>query len=227
MAVSNGKIYAIGGWGDINIPHHTVEEYDPAADSWAKRAPMPDFLSALGAAAAANGKLYVVGDGQNEIISTVGEYDPSSDKWTQKASLPDRRFWFGLATAGNGKLYVVGGSLKYTDALTTVEEYDPVTDRWAAKAAMPTGRQSLRLAAAHNGRLYAVGGDKLDPAEESARTVEEYDPATDSWATKAPMLAGRIEFGLATAGNGKLYAVGGMMSATPSSSMEEYKPDDR
>ena len=37
VAVTNGKIYAIGGSGPIG----TNEEYDPATDNWTAKSPMP------------------------------------------------------------------------------------------------------------------------------------------------------------------------------------------
>jgi len=78
-------------------------------------------------------------------------------------------------------------------------------------------RTPVRLAG--NGKLYAVGGFGMDLFE--VATVEEYDPATNTWATKAPMPTARGRLGLAAAGNAKLYAVGG---DSPETALEEYTP---
>ena len=60
----NGKIYAIGGFGETSVGglvvFSTVEAYDPATDTWTKKTDMPtarDVLSTI----AVNGKIYAIG----------------------------------------------------------------------------------------------------------------------------------------------------------------------
>jgi RNA polymerase sigma factor (sigma-70 family) len=76
-SVTNGKIYAIGGWWDD--VEKTVQEYDPEIDKWTKKADMPTARYGL-STSAVNGKIYAIGgraslQGWN-IVSTVEEYDP-------------------------------------------------------------------------------------------------------------------------------------------------------
>jgi len=88
---SNGRIYAIGGYGDITHLA-TVEEYDPATDTWVTRASMPTPRSGLGVAAASNGKIYAIGGINSQgALTTVEEYDPVTDTWTTRASMPTAR----------------------------------------------------------------------------------------------------------------------------------------
>jgi len=54
-----------------------------------------------------------------------------------------------------------------------------------------------------NGILYAVGGSS------QKGIVEAYDPATDSWTTKASMRSIRSGLGVSVV-NGLLYAIGGV-----------------
>src|SRR6266498_657763 len=65
-------------------------------------------------------------------------------------------------------------------------------------AVMPTPRSDL-AAGTVNGVIYAIGG---------SGTVEAFDPATNTWTTKAPMPTPRFGFAVAAA-NGMIYAVGG------------------
>ncbi|HEY7678403.1 MAG TPA: kelch repeat-containing protein, partial [Candidatus Methylomirabilis sp.] len=64
----NGKIYLFGGFvlpesgPPAWVPIGDSWEYDPASDSWRALAPMPTKRGAA-SAAAANGKLYVIGGG--------------------------------------------------------------------------------------------------------------------------------------------------------------------
>src|SRR5262249_34258044 len=139
--------------------------------------------------------------------------------WGSKAPMPTARSELGLAAAPNGKLYAVGGLASDFTLVATVEEDDPSTNTWSTKLELTT-RHGLALAAAPNGKLYAVGGANnvyLD-------TVEEYDPLTNTRASKAAMPTARTDLGLATATNGKLYAVGGYNSAGFRNEVEEYDP---
>ncbi len=237
-AASNGKIYAIGGFNYLNWPWRnvrTVEEYDPATDTWTTRADMPPpGRYDLGVTAASNGKIYAI-DGAwmigNEFAgwySLIEEYDPATDTWT-RAGLPTAQAELGAATASNGKIYAVGG-LKFDPCyigcgyktLAAVDEYDPATDAWRTRADMPTARRGLGVAAASNGKLYAVGG--RDREENIMATVEEYDPATDAWRPRAAMPTARAGLGVAAASNGKIYAIGGHDSSISLGTVEEYDP---
>jgi N-acetylneuraminic acid mutarotase len=127
--------------------------------------------------------------------------------WTVKADMPTRRDGIGTSVV-NGKIYAIGG-LYVNTILSTVEEYDPATDTWAKKANMPTARYQVCTAAV-NGKIYAFGGwDAIQiPGGRIFSTVEEYDPATDTWTAKADMPAPRTQFTIGVV-NGKIYVIGG------------------
>ncbi|HEY7060585.1 MAG TPA: kelch repeat-containing protein [Chloroflexota bacterium] len=259
VAAPNGKLYAIGGTPPAGAAVGTVEEYDPATNTWTNCGapapgnacrPMPTARFGLGAAAAANGKLYAIGGfAGSSVVGTVEEYDPASNTWTNCgtaapgngcAPMPTPREYLGVVAAPNGKLYAIGG-LSFPPAyLPTVEEYNPATNTWTncgapapanACTPMPTGRTALGVAAT-NGKVYAVGGSN---GSSSLGTVEEYNPTTNTWTncgTPAPgngcaaMPTPRDFLGVAVAANGKLYAIGGQPSGSPpfSAANEEYDP---
>jgi hypothetical protein len=56
VAVTSGKIYAIGGSGPVG----TNEEYDPARDNWTTKSPMPTPEQAF-AIAVFQDKIYCIG----------------------------------------------------------------------------------------------------------------------------------------------------------------------
>src|SRR5262245_857476 len=60
VAELNGKIYLCGGYPASRVTVATVQVYDSAADSWHLTTPMPLAVD-HSMAAAANGKLYVIG----------------------------------------------------------------------------------------------------------------------------------------------------------------------
>ncbi|MBI1925875.1 hypothetical protein HYR99_16695 [Candidatus Poribacteria bacterium] len=194
----NGKIYAIGG---TNLPPATipapialtVEEYDPATDTWTKKSDMPTARSAL-STSVVNGKIYVIGGYGTgwTPLRTVEEYDPVTDTWTKKSDMPTAR-GFLAASVVNGKIYAIGGYEGFilsTSTLSTVEEYDPVTDTWTKKSNMPAVRGFL-AASVVNGKIYTIGGDTSHNGP-ALSTVEEYDPATDTWTKKSDMPTARV-----------------------------------
>jgi len=88
---------------------------------------------------------------------------------------------------------------------------------------MPTARTNLSTSAV-NGRVYAIGGRLGNNSLFS--TVEEYDPATDTWTPKAGMPTARTMLTTSVL-NGKIYAIGGSISIggpQPVATVEAYDP---
>lgn len=228
--VVDGKIYAIGGQEGLGAPDlATVEVYDPVADSWTTAAPMPTARRVL-SACSWDGKIYVVGGlagaGTTGQLATVEVYDPVTDNWTQAASMPTARWGLSLAVA-NDLIYAIGGVTDHPIVVGTVEVYDPMTDDWAEVASLPVGKVAF-AATELNGRIYVIGGS-LDsfPYGFVSSTVEEYDPASDTWTSRASLNIGRSFLG-AGAVNGKIYAFGGLtvdiISGLIAPEIEEYTP---
>lgn len=223
-AALNGKIYVMGGFDFPNFDVSTLMlEYDPLSDSWTTKAPMPSGRLQL-TAAAVNNKIYAIGGDNNSHIAIVEEYDPLTDSWTTKSSMPTARRDPSSAVA-NGKIYVMGGLDDSFNVSAAMEEYDPNTDSWTTKAPMLTPRRLL-AAATVNGKIYAIGG--LDFTNDNnpiniVATVEEYDPLTNSWTTKAPMPTAREQHAAAEV-NDKIYVVGGFFDGVRLATVEEYDP---
>ncbi|HXW25516.1 MAG TPA: kelch repeat-containing protein [Xanthobacteraceae bacterium] len=199
-----------------------------AAAPWVILAPFPDpSEEVLGAVAA--GKLYVFcGIGPNWTPKAlVYEYDPASNKWAQKKpmQLPSHHVAFAML---NDKIYAFGGFTLPDSGppawrpLDNAWEYDPAADSWKALAPMPTKRGAAG-AAVVDGKIYVTGGANSLPgssetgihptrAHHVLATVEEYDPATNAWRARAPLLVARNHHAVATVGE-KIYAIGGRIGA--------------
>jgi N-acetylneuraminic acid mutarotase len=170
---------------------------------WIKLAPLPRAVGEL-LGAALNGKLYAA-QGLLPGFKPAGlvyEYDPSRDAWTQKQPMPHPVHHAAVA-ALNGKMYLFGGFDAPTEGppgwnpVNDAWEYDPATDGWRALGPMPTARGG-GVAAVVGGKFYVIGGagatlgastSTIRPRQpqRSLSTVEEYDPATNRWRTRAPM----------------------------------------
>jgi N-acetylneuraminic acid mutarotase len=223
-SVVNGEIYAIGG--DAGSRASVVEAYDPLTDAWTRKANMP-MRRGGGTSSVVNGRIYYMGGRQSyngANISSVIEYDATTDTWTTKANMMlTPRTWVSSSVV-DGKIYAIGGARTYQGTpLSTVEAYDPVTDTWTRKADMPTARACVSTSAV-NGKIYAIGGTPgYGQWYQGLSTVEEYDPATDTWTKKADMPTPRT-YHSTCAVNGKVYAIGGRTGGNDLSPVEEYDP---
>ena len=209
-------------------------------DTWAARADMP--TPRIGhSSCTINSKIYVIGGRPglrvDSALDTVEEYDPATDSWTVKSDMPAPR-QFLSASAVNGKCYAIGGQAVNIGptGLNNVAEYDPVTDSWQSKAPMPVGRVA-HSSAVVGGKIYVMGGIThyvaIDLAEDTwsgttYATVEEYDPETDSWATRTDMPEVRAHVkGSGSVVDGRIYVIGGARTGEPHpglSTNEEYTP---
>ncbi len=193
---------------------------------WSTKAPMPTERMCL-AAGVVNGKIYAIGgtiSRETPGLQTVEEYDPMSDTWTMKAPMPTARECLA-ASAVNGKIYAIGGSHTWLGSgLTIVEEYDPETDIWVTKTPMPTARLGLSTCVL-NEKIYAIGGQSgWSSNDATVHAVEEYDPATDTWTSKAEIPTARTFLSMGVV-NGKIYTIGGVLSAQAVCSVVEvYDP---
>jgi N-acetylneuraminic acid mutarotase len=185
--VIDGKAYVVGGrMGTSDLTE--VWAYDPVADAWEAKSPIPGQRR-LAAAFAINGKGYVTcGLYQtSSMLNDLYEYDPVTDAWTQRAPLPDDARYSSAAFAVGGKGYVVGGNLGGANGPYSSDcwAYDPSNNTWSSMAPIPG--QSLFAARGFtaDGKGHVLGGRLADQTFTNA--LWQYDPVTNAWASKAPL----------------------------------------
>jgi N-acetylneuraminic acid mutarotase len=123
--------------------------------------------------------------------------------WANKASMPTARSHLAVG-AVSGLLYAVGGELEGSVPVARVEAYNPSTNSWSTRAALPAARVALNGTGTINGKLYVAGGFGISGGTQAAtKTLYVYDPSTNTWATRAPMLF--------TAGCGASAVIGGRL----------------
>lgn len=215
-SVVAGMIYIIGGGVSPDIDFwvvetfSTVEEYNPATDTWTSKTPMPTSRG-WHSANVVDGKIYIMGgskDGgagnQMRHVLTVEVYDPSTDTWLKMDDMPKSRAG-GFSSVVDGKIYLFGGH----QAKSRVDEYDPVTDTWTTKSEMPTARNGLSTSKL-DGKIYLIGGYIPAGMRFAGLTiVDVYDPATNTWTTASDMPTGRLGAYTAVL-DGKIYVFGGL-----------------
>jgi N-acetylneuraminic acid mutarotase len=114
---ANGIFYVIGGRtnGPMDGLQNRVDAYDPVANTWTMKAPMPVARGGC-MGGLVNGQIIIVGgEGNPRDINTNGVfpdtdgYDPVTDTWRVYAPMRTPRHGTGAAGVG-GKLYVPGGA---------------------------------------------------------------------------------------------------------------------
>ncbi len=139
-----------------------------------------------------------------------------------KANMPTTVYAFASATV-DGKIYTFGGNSEAqaianpvtTLGVTTVQMYNPSTNTWTTKASMPTARR-LCTAAVVDGIIYVIGGSyKANSVVYGSDKNEAYNPATNTWTTKASLPVALHGVSSAVV-DGKIYAIGGATIANGS-----------
>jgi len=143
----------------------------------------------------------------------------SADSWVTKTPMPSANAG-GEAVALNGEVYVIGPNFNYV--------YNPATNTWVSKTPLPTHQQSFAVAAYQN-KIYVFGGcngfNQITGYPINCTGANEvYNPATDSWESRALMTTARAEL-QANVVNGKIYVIGGTIpSGSISNVTEVYDP---
>ena len=125
-----------------------------------------------------------------------------------------------VAVAVNGEIYVIGPNSTYA--------YYPSTNSWVSKTPLPTHQQSFAVAAYQN-KIYVCGGcsgfnQTTGYPINCTGSNQEYNPATDSWETKAPMPTARAQL-QANMVNGEIYFISGTLpDGSISNATEVYNP---
>jgi len=197
-AVANGKIYVVGGANSLpgvteNGIHParpinvlaTVEEYDPATNTWRARRPMLVPRNHHGVAAVGD-KIYAIGgrvgsafiSGTSNNVDLVEMYDPAADMWTAKARMPTARSAIGAAVYNN-YILVAGGEgqdMRFLAAFKAVEAYNTTVNRWEVLPSMPHQRHGLGIGVIGD-RFYTVSGDGQSAGNGIAHTAVPFNEA--------------------------------------------------
>ena len=181
---------------------------------WTAIGSLPDLRHSAGAAVL-GGKVYYVGgvidgcaSGGPECQSArVDIYDPISKQWTVGPPLPSPRSRAAVVSLSDD-LYVMGG--EGMDATGTtfgerVSNFQLKAGQWTNRAALPYPRAAAS-GEVLMGRIYLVGGSRPD--------LVSYDPASDTWASHAPVPTPRRQVGTCAQGT-KLLVAGGWIPGTP------------
>jgi subtilase family serine protease len=184
----NDKIY-VGG-GAFGFGKNDFWEYNPANNTWTRKADIPGGGVALAVSFAIGNKGYIAtGYKLNSGNSNeLWEYNPANNAWTRKADLPagarERAVGFSL----NGKGYVGGGYNPFDGInLSDFWEYNPTNDSWTHKADIGGGPRQYSVGFSIGNKGYiGIGAGNTGYLND----FWEYDPISNIWTRKADVGGG-------------------------------------
>ncbi|MBV9848563.1 MAG: hypothetical protein JO250_02630 [Armatimonadetes bacterium] len=207
----DGRIFAFGGGEELPYGiYNDTYAYDPTTNTWSAEAPMPTGRVNFGAVTGPDGRIYMIGgeapDGS--FPNAVDVYDPSANTWTSGPPLPAGRNGGTAVLGQDGKIYVFAGATN--GALTnTTYAYNLRSRSWSPVAPIPTARLNVAAALGPDGNIYVFGGVSGPNNTPTLNTAEAYNPATNTWSTKAPMPTARSAMAAETGADGRIYVYGG------------------
>jgi hypothetical protein len=146
---------AIGSDWRRSIDWHLV--YDPQADRYDRRQPMPVGRDHTGIA---------VVDSFHTNSNLHHSYDPATDRWTFRTPLPTARSGQGTVLY-RGRVFVMGGE-GTNRVYGQNEAWDPATDRWESYAPMLTPRHGMGAVVLGDAVHVAGGGPQMGGGVKSA-----------------------------------------------------------
>jgi N-acetylneuraminic acid mutarotase len=108
--------------------------------------------------------------------------------------------------AGTNAAFLPGRVAANYGLINDAVRFTTTVGSWASRAPLPSARRALATAVASN-VLYAIGG--TNSAGTALTAVQAYNPATNSWSTKASLPAARPFGNGATHISGTIYVPGG------------------
>jgi len=227
-AAGKSTVYIFGGIelseGGVDWP---VQAYDVTADAWTTKAAVThgtdlNGVGRIGSRFYYSGGYFTHGEDHSNRLYA---YDYANDRLIPRHSMPNYTS-DGITGVLNGKLYVLPGicggefwpAAGYCDIpwFRKLYRYDPATDAWTKMGFCPHFHAD-GAGGVINGRFYVAAGEGVDGAP--GASLDEYDPATNTWRTRAPVPASGRAIGAVV--NGKLYVV---VSAASGPATYAYNP---
>lgn len=157
---------AIGSDWRRSIDWHLV--YDPQADRYDRRQPMPLGRDHTGIVVV-NNQIHVIG-GRVDTFHTNSNlhhsWDPATDRWTFRTPLPTARSGQGTVWFRD-RVFVMGGE-GTGRVFGQNEAWNPATDRWEAHAPMLTPRHGMGAVVLGDAVYVAGGGPQVGGGVKSA-----------------------------------------------------------
>ncbi|XP_067641719.1 kelch-like protein 5 [Eurosta solidaginis] len=199
----------------FNLQRRTIFQYNKTDDLWQKWVDIKMDVSSEQVILMDDNLIFIGGKRNNKAIDEVRCWNFKTKLFQRLHSMKQPRYLHSVVEV-NRKIYAVGGKGANDEILQSVEMYT-ASDGWKAINSMSTPRAFVN-AVVLNEKIYVIGGYD----GKSLKSVECYDPTTNSWTQCADMNEPHCNQG-ASVHNGQIFVVGGFCEKN-SSTVERYDP---
>lgn len=199
VALGNGRVLIFGGQANGTTPANTVEEFNPATN----------LMRTLPASATRNVGLYprlhLMGNGtilKTGYARATLRFNPATSAWSSVASMVYGNRYGGTSVLlpGGTRILTMGGRNGSSVGPTrTAEILDTAaaTPRWTSTGSLANARLLHNAVVLPDGKVLVIGGGLQANYTNPVRIPEMFDPATGTWTSMAPQMAGRMYHGTA------------------------------
>lgn len=174
--VMGGKIYVFAGSGVGYESVRANEVYDPATNTWTRRADAPAEISRQGLTGCTDGNTMYLQYG-----SYFYSYSPTTNSYSRLADLPINITSWATCATHNGKVYIING-YKDGTGVPYVQIYNTATNTWSRGADSPFGVYgAVRENPVIGDDIYLMQGQRA--IGEFSSAVYKYNIPTNTWST--------------------------------------------
>lgn len=198
VLLTDGRVLAIGGTGDVNTGTDSFEIYDPVSNTWTLKAYSGylGFVTPTSVLALPNNKVLVSGVMDGSWIWTA-IYDVYADAWTFFG--PINSYLPVIMLHNNLVLMMMG-------TISTL--YDPSSGTMSSGGNMSAFRDGAGYTLLTNGALIATGG-KDQNTQQVLSSSERFDASFNQWTGYFSLDAPRTQHSVIQLNDGTLVVIGG------------------
>jgi N-acetylneuraminic acid mutarotase len=157
FAIGSKGYFGLGNAGSANGPYKSdFYEYDPAINTWTKKANFPGPVRYGSFGIASNGLGYVTGgvdENSGALFNDWWEYNPINNTWNIRANFPGVAVTYPQGFVVNGKIYV-GTGQDYNIQYSQFYQFNQSNNTWVKEADFGGGNRWLCAGFAINGNGY-------------------------------------------------------------------------
>ena len=211
-AVVNGFAYVGMGYNGGGVYRDTAYlkdfwQYNPADDSWIRKADFPTHTSNNLSSFVYQDEIYVLhGFGSGTFNGNMFKYNPQADSWTQLADFPGYNRTGAVVCTDGNRIFAGTGFAMWNE--NDWWEYLPASDNWSRKKDMPDRGRINALGFSVNSRFFVTTGRYWAGKNTGGHVrsdVMEFDAIRDKWFHMGNIPGGGRENALTFTINGKVY----------------------
>lgn len=218
------KIYVFGGYGGGTSFFNYTYEYDPEANSWTTKSPMPYSIDWIDASYV-NGNIYIFGGFDGTVRNYNLIYNTQSNSWSTGEPVPYSRVAGVQCQYRDSLIYFIGGYYE-TSASSSVQIYDVYSNSWSSGTSLPQNFM-MGNAAITGDTIWLIGGHDFSNLYTNLYLgiINPNNPTQITWSlgTTLPGINFNNGATMMTRDNNRyLYLVGGFENNTASAHAYEY-----